>query len=266
VLGAALGALALAVFIQARGDPESRQASGQRSPSPLWYDYRIVHAYPHDPEAFTQGLLFRDGFLYESTGLHGRSSLRKVELETGRVVQRSALDSEIFAEGLTDWGPTLVQLTWQSGLGFVYDLRTFTRLRVFGYAGEGWGLARDDRRLVMSNGTSVLRFLDPDTFEETHRLAVTDGGRPVEDLNELEVVKGQIFANVWQRDHLVIIDLATGHVTGRVDLTGLLPEGDRTGVDVLNGIAYDAARDRLFVTGKLWPKLFEIRLVPRRRD
>jgi glutaminyl-peptide cyclotransferase len=255
-VGILLGAAALAVFINARSRPEARpSAEGAR-----FLAYRVVNTFPHDPEAFTQGLIYRGGFLFESTGLHGRSSLRKVRLETGEVLQRQALDAEHFAEGLADWQDQLVQLTWQSNLGFVYDLKTFARQRTFSYTGEGWGLARDARRLIMSDGTSVLRFLDPSTFAEAGRLAVTEGGLAVTNLNELEVVKGRIFANVWQSDQLVIIDPESGQVTGRVDLSGLLPPSERYGTDVLNGIAYDANGDRLFVTGKLWPKLFEIRL------
>jgi glutamine cyclotransferase len=251
-----LAAGALVVYLTARGG----------SPLPAqdavaWYDYEVVNVYPHDRNAFTQGLIFRDGFLFESTGLNGRSSLRKVRLETGEVMQQRAIDPAHFAEGLTDFGNRLVQLTWQSNLGFVYDLPTFAVLRTFDYPGEGWGLTRDDARLIMSDGTATLRFLNPDTLRETGRVTVTDGPQPVEFLNELEMVRGELFANVWQTDRIVIVSPGTGRVTGRIDLTGLLPPADRVPpVDVLNGIAWDAERDRLFVTGKLWPRLFEIRL------
>ena len=222
-----------------------------------------VHTYPHDPDAFTQGLVFRDGLLYESTGLNGKSSLRKVRLETGDVIQQVKVDEEYFAEGLTDWHDALVQLTWKARLGFVYDLSTFARRRTFRYAGEGWGLTHDTSRLIMSDGSSALRFLDPETLQETGRLSVTEDGRPVENLNELEVVKGQIFANVWQTDDIVIVSPANGHVTGRLSLAGLRASlGTARPVDVLNGIAYDTGTDRLFVTGKLWPTLFEIRIGP----
>ena len=231
---------------------------------PAQYGYEVVRVYPHDRGAFTQGLLYRDGVLYESTGLNGRSSLRKVQLETGKVLQRQDVESLYFAEGLADWGQTLVQLTWQSQVGFVYDLRTFKRKSSFKYAGEGWGLARDAQRLVMSDGTSTLRWLDPVTLKETARVTVTDRGAPVSYLNELEVVKGEIYANVWSTDRIAIIEPGSGRVAGWVDLSGLLPAADRAGIDVLNGIAHDPAKDRLFVTGKLWPKLFEIRLKPRR--
>jgi glutamine cyclotransferase len=231
---------------------------------PTVHGFEVVRVYPHDRGAFTQGLLYRDGVLYESTGLNGRSSLRKVQLETGRVLQRQDVESRYFAEGLADWGQTLIQLTWQSQVGFVYDLRTFKRTSSFSYTGEGWGLARDAQRLVMSDGTATLRWLDPVTLKETARVTVTDRGAPVSYLNELEVVKGEIYANVWSSDRIAIVEPGSGRVAAWVDLTGLLPAADRGGIDVLNGIAYDSAMDRLFVTGKLWPKLFEIRLKPRR--
>ncbi len=233
-------------------------------PSTQRYGYRIVHAFPHDPQAFTQGLVFRDGFLFESTGLNGHSSVRKVRLETGEVVQQRSVDAEHFAEGLVDWGDRLVQLTWRSGIAFVYDLKTFDLQRTHPYRGEGWGLARDANRLIASDGSPTLRFLDPESLGETGRLEVTENGRPVENLNELELVKGEIYANIWQTDEVAIIDRRTGQVAGRIDLRGLLTPAERAGTDVLNGIAYDAAKDRLFVTGKWWPKLFEIRLEPKR--
>jgi glutaminyl-peptide cyclotransferase len=251
-----LAAGALVVYLAARGRSELPAQDAV-----AWYDYQVVNAYPHDRGAFTQGLIFREGFLFESTGLNGQSSLRKVRLETGEVIERRAIAPEYFAEGLTDFGNRLVQLTWQSNRGFVYDLPTFAVQRTFDYPGEGWGLARDETRLIMSDGTSTLRFLNPDTLRETGRLTVTDGLQPVENLNELEMVKDELFANVWTTDQIVIVSPRTGRVTGRIDLTGLLPPSDRVPpVDVLNGIAWDAERDRLFVTGKLWPRLFEIRL------
>jgi glutamine cyclotransferase len=229
-------------------------------PAP-WPDFEVVNVYPHDADAYTQGLLFRDGYLYESAGRYGLSSLRRVDLQTGAVQQSLSMDSAYFAEGLTDWGDELVQLTWRSNVGFVYDRETFELRREFPYAGEGWGLARTDDELIMSDGTADLRFLDPETLLENRRLRVVDGARAVAGLNELEFVGGQILANIWQTDEIVRIDPRTGHLTGRVDLTGLLSLAERRGEeDVLNGIAYDAATDRLFVTGKLWPKLFEIRL------
>jgi glutaminyl-peptide cyclotransferase len=225
------------------------------------YDYEIVNSYPHDPSAFTQGLIYRDGYLFESTGLYGGSSLRKVRLKTGEVVQRKTIHSDYFGEGLTDWEDQLVQLTWRSNTGFVYDVLTLELKKTFRYSGEGWGLTRDNERLIMSDGTSTLRFLDPETMRETGRLEVTDNGFPVSMLNELEIVGGRIFANVYMTDEIVIISPQSGHVIGRISLEGLLDEFEMSPqVDVLNGIAYDSERDRLFVTGKRWPKLFEIRL------
>jgi glutaminyl-peptide cyclotransferase len=225
------------------------------------YGYRIVNTYPHDPMAYTQGLIYRDGFLFESTGLNGRSTLRKVNLETGEVVQQESVDSRYFAEGLTDWSNRLVQLTWQSNIGFLYDLATFRLQGTFRYAGEGWGLTHDRTRLILSDGSESLRFLNPETLREIGRVVVTDGGIPVRDLNELEYVRGEVYANVWHTDRIARISTASGHVTGWIDLKGLLPRVYQLEPEaVLNGIAYDAAHDRLFVTGKLWPKLFEIRV------
>ena len=257
---AAVGAVAATLLFAASRREAGAPASDEQTAR---YGFRVVTVFPHDPQAFTQGLLFRDGFLYESTGLAGKSELRKVRLETGEVVERRAVGAEHFAEGLADVGDRLFQLTWRSGIGFVYGLRDFEPQGTFRYAGEGWGLAGDGKRLVMSDGSATLRFFDPDSRRETGRLPVTEQGRPISNLNELEVVKGQILANVWQSDHIVIIEPADGRVVGRIDLTGLLPFEDRPGVDVLNGIAWDRARDRLFVTGKWWPKLFEIQLVRR---
>jgi glutamine cyclotransferase len=225
--------------------------------------YRVVRSYPHDSEAFTQGLEFADGFLYEGTGLNGRSSIRKVALDTGDVVQRRAVGAEHFGEGITIWNDRLFELTWQSQVALVYDRRTFQPLRTFSYTGEGWGLTHDATSLIMSDGTAALRFLDPATFRERRRVTVADAGVPVPYLNELEFVKGEIWANVWTTDFIVRIDPATGRVTGWIDLRGLLPARERAGDAVLNGIAYDAANDRVFVTGKLWPRLFEIKLVRR---
>jgi glutamine cyclotransferase len=221
--------------------------------------YEVVKTYAHDPKAFTQGLIFRNGFLYESTGLKGQSSLRKVRLETGEVVELRAVDKQYFAEGLTDWGGRLLQLTWETNIGFVYDLATFNPLKTFTYTGEGWGLTHDDAQLIMSDGSSALRFLDSETQREIRRVTVRDNGKPVERLNELEFVKGEIFANVWLTDRIAIIAPATGKVTAWLDLAKLRAPS-RQGEDVLNGIAYDAAANRLFVTGKLWSRLYEIRV------
>jgi len=224
------------------------------------YGYQVVRTYPHDPNAFTEGLFLRDGFLYESTGLEGASSIRKIVLETGSVENERSISSQFFGEGIIDWKDRLIQLTWKNQLGFVYGIDDFETKGDFSYPGEGWALTRDDRRIIMSDGTSRLRFLDPETLKETGGITVTDEGRPVDQLNELEWVKGEILANVWQTDRIARIDPATGKVTGWIDLAGLLPAADRARADVLNGIAYDAKTDRLIVTGKLWPRLYEIRL------
>ncbi len=224
------------------------------------YTYQVVRVYPHDPAAFTQGLQYIDGALYEGTGLNGRSSIRKVKLETGEVLQKSDLTAEYFGEGITVWKNDLIELTWQSGIAFVYDKTTFQPRRRFNYLGEGWGLTHDDVNLIMSDGTDRLRLLDPATFAERRRIQVTAGGLPIRNLNELEFVKGEIFANIWQTERIARI-APDGRVVGWIDLGGLLAPSERAGLDVMNGIAYDAAKDRLFVTGKLWPKLFEIKLV-----
>jgi len=225
--------------------------------------YQIVRVYPHDPDAFTQGLEYEDGVLYEGTGLNGRSSVRKVKLETGEVLQKRDVAPEHFGEGITVWKSEIVELTWQSRVAFVYDKQTFAPKRRFAYTGEGWGLTHDGSHLIMSDGSDVLRLLDPGTFAERGRLRVTAAGLPVRSLNELEYVKGEIFANIWQTDYVARIAPGTGRVSAYVDLRGLLTPAERSRTDVLNGIAYDARGDRLFVTGKLWPKLFEIKLVAR---
>ncbi len=227
------------------------------------YGYEIVNTYPHDREAFTQGLIFVDGILYEGTGLYGRSSLRKVELETGKVLQIVALSDEYFGEGVTAFGDRIYQLTWKSRVGFVYDKETFELIQTFSYPTEGWGITHDGTRLIMSDGSATLHFLDPDTLEEIGQVQVREGNYLVARLNELEYISGEVYANVWQTDRIARINPETGQVTGWLELGGLLgPEDHDQPVDVLNGIAYDAENDRLFVTGKLWPKLFEIELVP----
>jgi uncharacterized repeat protein (TIGR01451 family) len=225
------------------------------------YTYTIVNAYPHDPDAFTQGLVFEDGVLYEGTGLWGRSTLRKVTLETGEVIQSYDLPSEFFGEGITIYGDEIIQLTWRSHTGFVYERDSFDLLQEFTYPTEGWGITHDGERLIMSDGTSTLYFWDPETFEQVGQVGVYDENGPVRRLNELEYVQGKVFANVWQTDRIAIIAPQTGQVVGWIDLKGLLDPGSVSQpVDVLNGIAYDAETDRLFVTGKLWPTLFEIDL------
>ena len=233
--------------------------SAAQTKAPL-QSVRIVKTYPHDPQAFTQGLLFDGGFLYESTGREGSSSVRKVDLETGGVVRIQRLSPVYFGEGLALIGGKLIQLTWLHGKGFVYDKETFRLEREFNFAPQGWGLASDGKRLILSDGTPELRFLDPATFKETGRLTVTDGGMPVENLNELEVVRGEILANIWMKSVIARIDPATGRVKGWLDLDAVARPHVGADTDaVLNGIAYDAKGDRLFVTGKLWPRLYEIR-------
>lgn len=223
--------------------------------------YEVIRTYPHDRGAFTQGLVYDGGVLYESTGLYGRSSLRRVDLDTGRVLQRHDLDNRYFGEGIAVLGERIIQLTWRSRIGFVYDLRTFQRIGTFSYPHEGWGLTTDGRKLYVSDGTEVIRVLDPIRFREMGHFRVVEGHGPLAGLNELEYVKGRIFANVWGSDDVVVIDPKTGRVVARLDLRGLLPGEVRTGAeDVLNGIAYDAAGDRFFITGKFWPLVFEIRL------
>ncbi|WNG20070.1 glutaminyl-peptide cyclotransferase [Cystobacter fuscus] len=226
--------------------------------------FEIVRSWPHDPSAFTQGLVFRQGRLYEGTGLQGRSSVREVELETGVVLRQTRLEPQYFGEGIALRGNRLYQLTWRSREGFIYDAATFERVGHFTYPTEGWGLTEDGESLIMSDGTSTLRFLDPDTFAVRRTVKVLDAGQEITQLNELEYVRGEVYANVWMTNLIARIDPATGRVKGWIDLTGLLPQAERHGSeDVLNGIAYDAAGDRLFVTGKLWPKMFQIRVVPR---
>jgi glutaminyl-peptide cyclotransferase len=225
------------------------------------FGYQVVRAYPHDPTAFTQGLQFVDGTLYEGTGLNGRSSIRKVKLETGEVLEKRDVPSQYFGEGITIWQSDLIELTWQSEVAFVYDKNTLQQKRTFKYLGEGWGLTHDGTNLIMSDGSDRLRLLDPATFAERRRIAVTAAGRPLARLNELEYVKGEIFANVWTTDTVARIAPDSGHVTGYIDFSGLLTPAERARTDVLNGIAYDAEHDRLFITGKLWPKVFEVKIV-----
>jgi glutamine cyclotransferase len=235
--------------------------SGAGATSAPVYSYQVVNTYPHDPEAFTQGLEYRNGFLYESTGQNGKSTIRKVAIESGAVVQQTTLPERYFGEGITISRGRVIGLTWTSGTGFVYDLEGFRVLSSFNYPGEGWGLTHTGDVIYMSDGSSKLRVWDAETLAEKARIAVKDGDEAVAQLNELEWVKGEIFANVWQTERIARISPADGRVTGWIDLTGLLTDSERARVDVLNGIAYDAEKDRLFVTGKLWPKLFEIKLV-----
>ena len=225
--------------------------------------YEVIQAYPHDPQAFTQGLVIHNGYFYESTGLYNQSSLRKVEIDTGIVRQQIALSPEYFAEGLTIWEDRLVQLTWRENVGFVYALADFSHIDQFDVLTEGWGLTHDGAHLIQSDGSASLYFLDPETYQVTDSITVTDQGAKVDQLNELEYIQGEIYANIWRTDTIVRINPETGIVLGWIDLTGLLPEESRSSTtDVLNGIAYDPEANRLFVTGKNWPNVFEIRLVP----
>jgi len=226
------------------------------------YSAEVIHTYPHDVTAFTEGLFYLNGYLYESTGLEQHSSIRKVRLETGEVVKKVDIAPQYFGEGIVNWKGHIISLTWKTEVGFVFDLGSFKQERKFGYQGEGWALTQNGKEIIMSDGTSQLRFLDPETLKETHRIEVRLRGSPVANVNELEWVKGEIFANVWQTNWILRIDPASGAVVGVVDLQGLLKQSDIVPgqTDVLNGIAYDAKNDRLFVTGKNWPKLFEIQL------
>ena len=233
-----------------------------QSPTPV-AGFRVIHTYPHDADAFTQGLVFYDGFLYEGTGIKGKSSVRKVELATGKVLQKIELPFNYFGEGIVLWKDKLIELTWQSRIGFVYDRATLHQLRSFTYGREGWGITQDGKRLIMSDGSSTLFFWDPETFQEIGHLDVDDKGNPVQQLNELEYIHGEIYANVWMTDRIARISPATGHVLGWIDLAGLHAQAETPYSNVLNGIAYDAKQSRLFVTGKNWPKLFEIQVTPR---
>ncbi|MGB6607350.1 MAG: glutaminyl-peptide cyclotransferase [Atribacterota bacterium] len=226
------------------------------------YTYKVVNTYPHDRNAFTEGLVFEDGVLYEGTGLRGYSNLRRVKLETGEILQICELPPQFFGEGVTVYGNKIIQLTWQSHIGFIYDKCSFKLLQEFNYPDEGWGITHDGKHLIMSDGTATLHFLDPETFEEISQIEVSANNTPVTRINELEYIQGEIYANIWQTERIARIDPLTGQVIGWIDLKGILsPEDDSETVDVLNGIAYDLKNSRLFVTGKFWPKLFEIELI-----
>jgi glutamine cyclotransferase len=253
------GSSASANTTAALGSPDSTTVQQQ--------GYRVVNTYPHDPEAWTQGLLVHDGSFLEGTGRPDSSYLREVDITTGIVKRQAKMPAEYFGEGVAVAGSRVYQLTWQRHKGFYYDVATFRKLGEWDYEGEGWGLTFDGTHLIQSDGTATLRFLNLETFAVVKRVEVKDGDRAIDQLNELEMVKGELFANVWQSDSIVRIDPASGRVKGWINLSGLLTDSDynRYEVDVLNGIAYDPATDRLFVTGKLWPKLFEIKLVDGRQ-
>lgn len=256
--------------VSAESDIDSSQSRVRKyatDSSAVKYSYKIINTFPHDPGAFTQGLVWDDGVLYEGTGLYGKSSLRKTKLESGEVLKRVKLPDRFFGEGVTIFRNRIIQLSWRSNIGFVYDKNTLNVVRTFRYDQEGWGITHDGDKLIMSDGSANLYFLDPGTFKEIGTIEVRDKMGPVTKLNELEYIRGQIFANVWKTDRIAIIDPLNGQVKGWIELQGLtdLAGGDRR-EKTLNGIAYDKERDRLFVTGKLWPKIYEIVPIPVSHD
>jgi glutamine cyclotransferase len=240
----------------------ANNAAAAPEPAPAIYGYRIVHTYPHDPRAFTQGLFYLDGRLYESTGQVGQSTIRNVHFEDGRVLQSVPIPPGLFGEGIVNFGNEIVSITWQGGNGYRWDLATLRQTGEWHYSGEGWGLTQNGTDIIMSDGTSAIRFLDPVTLNERRRITVTLQGVELTELNELEWVNGEIYANIWQTPRIARIDPASGRVTGIIDLSGIASENTASPDAVLNGIAYDRQGDRLFVTGKLWPRLYEIDLVP----
>jgi glutamine cyclotransferase len=265
-LVAAIG-VALLVLAAMRSNPTSQSNSASGNPATdsngraRQAYYEVVNSHPHDPGSFTQGFLWHDGSFYESTGLYGQSKLRRLEFPSGRVLKEISLPPELFGEGLALVDGRLIQLTWTSHRGFVYDLETFRLLREFSYDTEGWGLTYDGKNLIMSDGSSTLFYFDPQTFKPVRKLTVTLNAKALTELNELEFIEGEVWANVWQTDWIVRIDPTTGRVTSFLDLKGTLAPLDRNGTDaVLNGIAYDGEHKRIFVTGKLWPRIFEIKL------
>ena len=242
--------------------PVSAQPAASSEEAVARYGYKVLKVYPHDPDAFTQGLFVQDGRLFESTGMVGTSSLREVDLNTGAVRRQVTIDRPYFAEGIAPWRDHIIGLTWKHGKAFIWDAASFSARGELAYEGEGWGLTGDGQHLILSDGSDHLRFLDPETFRVVREVAVTLRGTPVDMLNELEYIDGQVYANVWQTDYIVRIDPQSGHVTGVIDLRGLMAYGPAITrpIDVLNGIAYDPVRKRLLVTGKYWPALFEIQL------
>jgi glutaminyl-peptide cyclotransferase len=256
--------LVVCVVLAAAGTVAGQSPSPMRKNSPPEYTFDVVRQFPHDPVAFTQGFTYHDGFFYEGTGRKGQSSLRQVNPGTGQVIRRVDLAPDAFGEGVTVLGNEVIQLTWLSHVGFVYDLRDFHLVRTFQYPEEGWGLTTDGHDLFMSDGSAEIRVLDASSFAEKRRIKVRDSGKPVDQLNELEFVEGEIYANVWHSDRIARISPQTGKVVGWIDLTGLLGSFyQREAEAVLNGIAYDREKKRLFVTGKLWPKVFEIKVIPK---
>lgn len=256
-------AIAITFFFNAFTSAQSSSPSPTNA-TPV-YGYKIITAYPHDTNSFTQGLIYKDNFLYESTGGYGKSSLRRIDLSSGQLSGFHRLPPQLFGEGIDCYENKIIQLTWKSKIGFIYDKNTFKSLGTFEYATQGWGVTNDGEKVIMSDGSSTLYFLEPNLFTEIGRIHVYDTSGPVSNLNELEYVHGEIYANIWKTDKIARIDPDTGRITGWIDLTGLLgktnPKKPKAGV--LNGIAYDLENNRLFVTGKLWPRLFEIKLIPR---
>jgi glutamine cyclotransferase len=250
-------------FVYESSDEQAKNQDAQYTvkTSPIVYSPRIIDKYPHDPKAFTQGLVFENGYLYEGTGLYGKSSLRKTVLESGDVVQRFNLSARLFGEGITIVQDTLIQLTWRSHIGFVYERDSFKLIRIFQYPTEGWGITYDGKQLIMSDGTEHLYFLNPETYEISGKVSVYDDNGLITKLNELEYIKGLIYANVWQSSRIAIIDPLTGQVNGWIDLQELVRSaGGNNTTKTLNGIAYDQESDRLFITGKMWPDIYEIQL------
>ncbi|HEU4510685.1 MAG TPA: glutaminyl-peptide cyclotransferase [Pyrinomonadaceae bacterium] len=261
------GVLAVALFMTFSGCNTPANDGGAKVEPPVKtpvvpkYGYQILNIWPHDSNAFTQGLILVDGKLLESTGQEGSSSLRRVELETGKILKKVDVPVPYFAEGITVLNGKIYQLTWQHQMGFIYDLQSFERVGDFRYQGEGWGLTTDGSSLIMSDGSNRLRFIDPASFRVTKIINVMDGATPVDALNELEFVQGEIYANIWHQDRIAVVDPQNGRVKAWIDLTGLIPEDELSDEEaVLNGIAYDQSTNRLFVTGKLWPRLFEIKV------
>jgi glutaminyl-peptide cyclotransferase len=227
--------------------------------------YKVVATYPHSTTSYTEGFFYLDGLFYEGTGMFGRSAVMAIDPASGTARQRHDLPAQYFGEGIVDWGPNIYEWTWQSHVCFVYDRFTMRLLKQFRYAGEGWGMTRTAKELITSDGTATLRFRNPATFAETRHIVVKDDGKPVDQLNELEFIHGEIYANVWHSERIARISPKDGHVIGWIDLTGILPVNKKIDSEsVLNGIAYDAGRDRIFVTGKQWPTIFEIKIVPHR--
>lgn len=224
--------------------------------------YQVIAKFPHSTENYTEGFFYLDGIFYEGTGLEGHSQVLATQPQTGKTLQHVEIPPEYFGEGIVDWGPNLYEWTWKSHICFVYDRFSLRPIKQFTYTGEGWGMTHNKTEIITSDGTSTLRFRNPATFAETHHIVVTDGGKEITNLNELEYIKGEIYSNVWHSDRIARISPRDGHVISWIDLTGILPADQKINEEsVLNGIAYDAGHDRLFVTGKQWPTIFQIKAI-----